>query len=103
MSAIAVERRPGGFVHVTGLLAHSAVVEEVAALLVDPDALDLALKVARANEAYREMPTLRAADACDVALAELAGYLESSSFTFHARALGPIAEAMRERVSEVVA
>lgn len=103
MTAITVERRPGGFVFVAGVLGHPAAVEEVAALLVDPDALDLAQKVARAAESFQELPTLRGADLYDEALAELAEYLGSSSFMFRVRALDPIVEGVRELIAEVVA
>lgn len=104
MSGISVERRPGRVVFVAGLLGHRAVVESIAELLVDPDALELALQVARAGEALRDDPASDVADAVySDALTALAAHLDSTTFMFHDWDLEPIAAAVNERRAVSVA
>jgi hypothetical protein len=97
MTGLTVERRPGRVVFVTGLLGHRAVVESMAELLVDPDALDLALKVAAAGRACQEDPSEAADDAYAEAMNALAAHLNSTTFMFHDWDLEGIAAVVNER------
>jgi hypothetical protein len=94
---ITVERRPGRVVFVSGLLGHRAVVESIAELLVDPDALDLALKVAAAGRVCLDDASEAASNAYDEAMNALAAHLDSTTFMFHDWDLEGVAAVVNER------
>jgi hypothetical protein len=103
VTGISVERRPGRVVFVTGLLGHRAVVESIAQLLVNPDALDLAQAVAAAAEVCQETPTSEADDAYTEAVNALAAYVSGDTLMFHDWDLDAIATAVSERQAVAVA
>lgn len=97
MSEITVERRPGRTVFVTGLLGHRAVVESIAELLADEDALHFAQQVAEAKRACEVDPSEAASDAYDEAMNALSAHVGSATFWFHDWDLEPLAAAVNER------
>ena len=95
MTRLAVERRPGGTLAVTGLLAHPELVDAIAALLVDENAREIAEAVAEYDRARLDEPEGSLADGLyGDSLATLAGYLESVVVRFAPHDLVPIAEAV---------
>lgn len=92
MNDITVERRPGRVVFVTGLLGHRAVIEDIAQLLVDPRALELAQAVARIVE-----DSINGDGAYDDALIALAEHVGATGLMFHDWDLEPIADVVNER------
>ena len=95
MTGITVERRPGGTLAVTGLLAHPELVEAIAALLVDGNASEIAEAVAEYGVARLDEPEGSLADGLyGDSLATLVGYLESVVVRFAPRDLAPIVDAV---------
>lgn len=105
MTRLAVERRPGGTLAVTGLLAHPELVDAIAALLVDENAREIAEAVAEYDRARLDEPEGSLADGLyGDSLATLSGYLESVVVRFAPRDLAPIADAVdAERARGLVA
>ena len=95
MTRLAVERRPGGTLAVTGLLAHPELVDAIAALLVDENAREIAEAVAEYDRARLDEPEGSLADGLyGDSLATLSGYLESVVVRFAPRDLEPLADAV---------
>lgn len=90
MTEFTVERRPGRVLFVTGLLSHRAVVESLAELLIDPEALELARAVAAVGAQHDPS----ADDAYDDAMNALAEHLAPVGFMFHDWDLESVADAV---------
>lgn len=95
MSEITVERRPGGALLVSGLLAHPELVDAIAALLVAPDVVEAAARVSEYGTARMDAPEGSIEDALyQAAFNDLQGLLASVAARFAPRDLAPLADAL---------
>lgn len=95
MPEITVERRPGGPLLVTGLLARPEMVDVIAALLVEPELLEVAVQLAEYDRARMDAPEGSIADGLyQDAFGELSRLLAAVLVEFRSRDLEPIADAV---------